>query len=72
MLPPCAEAVYLTMFEKCCQVMAPLIVEILKQVTTNCLPMETYVVPDILLKDAVYFAVGFSHYKLSNYLSFKA
>ena len=56
------------MFEKYCQV----IVEILKQVTANCLPMETYVVPDILLKDAVYFAVGFSHYELSNYLSFKA
>ena len=55
------------MFEKYCQVMAPIIVEILKQVTANCLPMETYVV-----QDAVYFAVGFSHYELSNYLSFKA
>ena len=60
------------MFEKYCQVMTPLIVEILKKVTANCLPMETCVVLDILLKDAVYSAVGFSHYELSNYLSFKA
>lgn len=71
-LRPCAEAVYLTMFEKYCQVMAPLIVEILKQVTAISLPMEACVMSDILLKDAVYAAVGFSHYELSNYLSFKA
>lgn len=71
-LRPCAEAVYLTMFEKYREVMAPLIVEILKQVTDNCLPMEAGVLSDILLKDAVYAAVGYSHYELSNYLSFKA
>lgn len=70
-LRPCAEALYLTIFEKYRQVMAPLIVEILKQVTSNCLPMEAGVMSDILLKDAVYAAVGYSHYELSNYLSFK-
>eukprot|EP01018_Ginkgo_biloba_P030923 Gb_25707 [translate_table: standard] len=70
-LRPCAEALYLTMFEKHREVMAPLVIEILKQITNNCQATEVEITSELLLKEAAYTAVGFAHYELSNYLSFK-
>ncbi|XP_057824503.2 uncharacterized protein LOC131036604 isoform X2 [Cryptomeria japonica] len=70
-LRPCAEALYLTLFENYRQVLAPMVLDILKEAMGNCLPTEVEITQQMLLKEAAYSAVGMTHYELSNYLSFK-
>eukprot|EP01018_Ginkgo_biloba_P021401 Gb_10007 [translate_table: standard] len=71
-LRPCAEALYLTLFENHRQVLAPLVVDILKEAMAGCPAAEVEITPGMLFKEAAYSAAGITHYELSNYLSFKA
>lgn len=71
-LRPCAEALYLTLFENYRQILSSLVVDILKEAMGNCPAAEVDITPGMLLKEAAYSAVGVTQYELSNYLSFKA
>eukprot|EP00249_Psilotum_nudum_P007668 c20733_g1_i1 orf=1506-4013(-) len=75
-LRPCAESLYLTLFEHYREILAPLVVQILKEASDNCPPATANVDIEIshrlLLKEAAYNAVGVAHYDLYGYISFQS
>ncbi|XP_029130607.1 importin-11 isoform X1 [Cajanus cajan] len=78
-LRPCAEALYIVLFETNSQVgaiytsqlLGPVVVSLLQESMNNCPTSVTEITPALLLKDAVYGATAYVYYELSNYLSFK-
>ncbi|KAL2621919.1 hypothetical protein R1flu_002124 [Riccia fluitans] len=75
-LRPCAESLYLALFERYREMLAPLVVEMLKQASDNCPPAapdaDVQITPALLLKEAVYNAVGVANYDLYDYIDFKS
>ncbi|XP_078444953.1 ARM repeat superfamily protein [Wolffia australiana] len=67
---PCAEALYITLFENYRHVLAPVVVSLLQEAMGSCPPAETEVTHRMLLKDAAYTAAGHVYYELSSYFSF--
>ncbi|KAL9269914.1 Importin-11-like protein, partial [Drosera capensis] len=70
-LRPCAEALYIVLFEKYSKLLGPVVVSILKEAMSNCPITLNEITPGLLLKDAAYGATAYVYYELSNYLSFK-
>ncbi|XP_034217949.1 importin-11 isoform X3 [Prunus dulcis] len=70
-LRPCAEALYIVLFENHSQLLGPVVVSILKEAMNGCPTSVTEITPGLLLKDAAYGAAAYVYYELSNYLSFK-
>ncbi|OMO84989.1 hypothetical protein CCACVL1_10480 [Corchorus capsularis] len=70
-LRPCAEALYIVLFENHSQLLAPIVVSILQEAMNGCPTTVTEITPGLLLKDAAYGAAAYVYYELSNYLSFK-
>ncbi|XP_008224554.1 PREDICTED: importin-11 isoform X1 [Prunus mume] len=70
-LRPCAEALYIVLFENHSQLLGPIVVSILKEAMNGCPTSVTEITPGLLLKDAAYGAAAYVYYELSNYLSFK-
>ncbi|XP_026414929.1 importin-11-like [Papaver somniferum] len=70
-LRPCAEALYIVLFENHSQLLGPVVVSILQEAMNGCSASETSITPGMLLKDAAYGAAGHVYYELSNYLNFK-
>ncbi|KAL5740360.1 hypothetical protein ACOSQ2_029540 [Xanthoceras sorbifolium] len=70
-LRPCAEALYIVLFENHSQLLAPVVVSILQEAMNGCPTSVTEITPGLLLKDAAYGAAAYVYYELSNYLSFK-
>ncbi|OUZ99130.1 Importin-beta [Macleaya cordata] len=70
-LRPCAEALYIVLFENHSQLLGPVVVSILQEAMNGCPTSETTITPGMLLKDAAYGAAGHVYYELSNYLNFK-
>ncbi|KAF5750804.1 hypothetical protein HS088_TW03G01144 [Tripterygium wilfordii] len=70
-LRPCAEALYIVLFENNSQLLGPIVVSILQEAMNGCPTSATEVTPGLLLKDAAYGAAAYVYYELSNYLSFK-
>ncbi|KAL6508046.1 hypothetical protein OROGR_024241 [Orobanche gracilis] len=69
-LRPCAEALYIVLFENHSQLLGPVVVSILQEAMNGC-PSVSEISPQLLLKDAAYGAAAYVYYELSNYLSFK-
>lgn len=69
-LRPCAEALYIVLFENNRHVLAPVVVSILHEAMHGSPPLENEMTPGMLLKDAAYSAAGHVYYELSNYLNF--
>ncbi|KAG4940904.1 hypothetical protein JHK87_044775 [Glycine soja] len=69
-LRPCAEALYIVLFETNSQV-GPVVVFLLQESMNNCPTSVAEITPALLLKDAAYGATAYVYYELSNYLSFK-
>ncbi|ONM26374.1 ARM repeat superfamily protein [Zea mays] len=67
---PCAEALFIVIFEKYRELLAPVVVSVLREAMAISPPQETEVTAGMLLKDASYTAAGHVYYELSNYLSF--
>ncbi|TKY65800.1 Importin-11 protein [Spatholobus suberectus] len=70
-LRPCAEALYIVLFETNSQLLGPVVVSLLQEAMNNCPTSVTEITPALLLKDAAYGATAYVYYELSNYLSFK-
>lgn len=70
-LRPCAEALYIVLFENNSQLLGPVVVSILQEAMNGCPTSTMEVTPGLLLKDAAYGAAAYVYYELSNYLSFK-
>ncbi|CAK8541978.1 unnamed protein product [Lathyrus sativus] len=70
-LRPCAEALYIVLFENNSQLLAPVVVSLLQETMNNCPTSVTEITSALLLKDAAYGAAAYVYYELSNYLSFK-
>ncbi|XP_050372009.1 uncharacterized protein LOC126789957 isoform X2 [Argentina anserina] len=70
-LRPCAEALYIVLFENHSQLLGPVVVSILQEAMNGCPTSITEITPGLLLKDAAYGAAAYVYYELSNYLSFK-
>ncbi|KAH8484872.1 hypothetical protein H0E87_026586 [Populus deltoides] len=70
-LRPCAEALYIVLFENHSQLLGPIVVSILQEAMNACPTSVTEITPGLLLKDAAYGAAAYVYYELSNYLSFK-
>ncbi|XP_065852108.1 uncharacterized protein [Euphorbia lathyris] len=70
-LRPCAEALYIVLFENHSQLLGPVVVSILQEAMNGCASSATEITPGLLLKDAAYGAAAYVYYELSNYLSFK-
>ncbi|XP_043724537.1 importin-11 [Telopea speciosissima] len=70
-LRPCAEALYIVLFENYSQLLGPVVVSILQEAMSGSSASETEISPAMLLKDAAYGAAGHVYYELSNYLNFK-
>ncbi|XP_052173406.1 uncharacterized protein LOC127788817 [Diospyros lotus] len=70
-LRPCAEALYIVLFENHSQLLGPVVVSILQEAMNSCPSSVTEITPGLLLKDAAYGAAAYVYYELSNYLSFK-
>ncbi|KAM5552603.1 hypothetical protein ABKV19_025032 [Rosa sericea] len=70
-LRPCAEALYIVLFENHSQLLGPVVVSILQEAMNGCPSSVTEITPGLLLKDAAYGAAAYVYYELSNYLSFK-
>ncbi|XP_024929738.3 uncharacterized protein LOC107434824 isoform X2 [Ziziphus jujuba] len=71
-LRPCAEALYIVLFENHSELLGPVVLSILQDATHGCPTSVTEITPGLLLKDAAYGAAAYVYYELSNYLSFKA
>ncbi|KAJ6822914.1 importin-11 isoform X1 [Iris pallida] len=69
-LRPCAEALYIVLFENNREVLGPVVVSILHEAMHGSPPLEIEISPGMLLKDAAYSAAGHVYYELSNYLNF--
>ncbi|KAL7136202.1 hypothetical protein ABFS83_10G013500 [Erythranthe nasuta] len=70
-LRPCAEALYIVLFENHSQLLGPVVVSILQEAMNGCPSSVSEISPQLLLKDAAYGAAACVYYELSNYLSFK-
>ncbi|KAM7467952.1 hypothetical protein LguiB_015514 [Lonicera macranthoides] len=70
-LRPCAEALYIVLFENYSQLLGPVVVSILQEAMNGCPSSVTEITPGLLLKDAAYGAAAYVYYELSNILSFK-
>ncbi|XP_004492469.1 uncharacterized protein [Cicer arietinum] len=70
-LRPCAEALYIVLFENNSQLLGPVVVSLLQETMNNCSASVTEITSSLLLKDAAYGAAAYVYYELSNYLSFK-
>ncbi|XP_073066536.1 uncharacterized protein [Primulina eburnea] len=70
-LRPCAEALYIVLFENYSQLLGPVVVSILQEAMSGCPSSGYEITPPLLLKDAAYGAAAYVYYELSNYLSFK-
>ncbi|KAK9168093.1 hypothetical protein Syun_000233 [Stephania yunnanensis] len=70
-LRPCAEALFIVLFENYTQLLCPVVVSILHEAMNGCPPSETAITPGMLLKDAAYGAVRYVSYELSSHLNFK-
>lgn len=70
-LRPCAEALYIVLFENHSQLLGPVVVSILQEAMNGCPTSVTEITSGLLLKDAAYGAAAYVYYELSNYLSFK-
>ncbi|EPS61178.1 hypothetical protein M569_13621, partial [Genlisea aurea] len=70
-LRPCAEALYIVLFENHGQLLGPVVVSILKEAMNVCPSSVVEIGPQLLLKDAAYSAAAYVYYELSNYLSFR-
>ncbi|GLT55700.1 hypothetical protein SLA2020_287960 [Shorea laevis] len=70
-LRPCAEALYIVLFENHSQLLAPVVVSILQEAMNGCPTSVTEITPGLILKDAAYGAAAYVYYELSNYLTFK-
>ncbi|XP_028794935.1 importin-11 [Neltuma alba] len=70
-LRPCAEALYIVLFENNSQLLGPVVVSLLQEAMNSCPTSVTEITPGLLLKDAAYGAAAYVYYELSNYLSFK-
>ncbi|KAK9930777.1 hypothetical protein M0R45_018088 [Rubus argutus] len=70
-LRPCAEALYIVLFENHSQLLGPVVVSILQEAMNGCPTSVAEITPGLLLKDAAYGAAAYVYYELSNYLSFK-
>ncbi|KAG5108124.1 hypothetical protein JHK84_045031 [Glycine max] len=70
-LRPCAEALYIVLFETNSQLLGPVVVFLLQESMNNCPTSVAEITPALLLKDAAYGATAYVYYELSNYLSFK-
>ncbi|KAF1883849.1 hypothetical protein Lal_00038341 [Lupinus albus] len=70
-LRPCAEALYIILFENNSQLLGPVVVSLLQETMNNCPTSVTEITPALLLKDAAYGAASYVYYELSNYLTFK-
>ncbi|CAK9150403.1 unnamed protein product [Ilex paraguariensis] len=70
-LRPCAEALYIVLFENHSQLLGPIVVSILQEAMNACPPSISEITPALLLKDAAYGAAAYVYYELSNYMSFK-
>ncbi|CAI9097268.1 OLC1v1033653C1 [Oldenlandia corymbosa var. corymbosa] len=70
-LRPCAEALYIVVFENHSQLLGPVIVSILQEAMSGCPSSVNEISQGLLLKDAAYSAAAFVYYELSNHLSFK-
>ncbi|KAF3644002.1 hypothetical protein FXO38_20387 [Capsicum annuum] len=68
---PCAEALYIVLFENYSQLLGPVVVSILQEAMNGCPSAVNEITPALLLKDAAYGAAAYIYYELSNYLSFK-
>jgi hypothetical protein len=75
-LRPCAESLYLALFESHRELLAPVVVEILKQALEGCPPAapgaDVIITPALLLKEAAYNAVGAANYDLHDYIDLKS
>ncbi|KAJ7540520.1 hypothetical protein O6H91_10G020100 [Diphasiastrum complanatum] len=74
-LRPCAESLYLALFENHREVLAPFVVQILEQTSDNCPPADpgadVQLTEALSLKEAAYNAVGVANYDLYDYINFK-
>ncbi|KAJ6316059.1 hypothetical protein OIU78_019357 [Salix suchowensis] len=70
-LRPCAEALYIVLFENHSQLLGPVVVSILQEAMNACPSSVSEITPGLLLKDAAFGAAAYVYYELSNYLSFK-
>ncbi|GFY82389.1 ARM repeat superfamily protein [Actinidia rufa] len=70
-LRPCAEALYIVLFENHSQLLGPVVVSIVHEAMNGCPASVSEITPGLLLKDAAYGAAAYVYYELSNYLSFK-
>ncbi|XP_074350982.1 uncharacterized protein LOC141690197 isoform X2 [Apium graveolens] len=70
-LRPCAEALYIVLFETHSQLLCPVVVSILQEAMGGCPSSVSEITQGLLLKDAAYGAAAYVYYELSNYLSFK-
>ncbi|XP_060202448.1 uncharacterized protein LOC132630871 isoform X2 [Lycium barbarum] len=70
-LRPCAEALYIVLFENHSQLLGPVVVSILQEAMSGCPSAVNEITRALLLKDAAYGAAAYIYYELSNYLSFK-
>ncbi|KAK7243804.1 hypothetical protein RIF29_38616 [Crotalaria pallida] len=58
-LRPCAEALYIVLFENNSQLLAPVVVSLLQETMNNCPTSVTEITPALLLKDAAYGAASY-------------
>ncbi|KAI3447803.1 hypothetical protein Pfo_004468 [Paulownia fortunei] len=70
-LRPCAEALYIVLFENHSQLLGPVVVSILQEAMNGCPSSVSELSSPFLLKDAAYGAAAYVYYELSNYLSFR-
>nr|XP_017243835.1 PREDICTED: importin-11-like isoform X2 [Daucus carota subsp. sativus] len=70
-LRPCAEALYIVLFENHSQLLGPVVVSILQEAMSECPSSVSEITQGLLLKEAAYGAAAYVYYELSNYLSFK-
>ncbi|KAK1365972.1 hypothetical protein POM88_041533 [Heracleum sosnowskyi] len=70
-LRPCAEELYIVLFETHSQLLGPVVVSILQEAMGGCPSTVSEITQGLLLKDAAYGAAAYVYYELSNYLSFK-
>ncbi|THG19731.1 hypothetical protein TEA_028283 [Camellia sinensis var. sinensis] len=59
-LRPCAEALYIVLFENHSQLLGPVVVSILQEAMNGCPTSVTEITPGLLLKDAAYGAAAFN------------
>ncbi|XP_010920803.2 uncharacterized protein [Elaeis guineensis] len=69
-LRPCAEALYIVLFENYRHLLGPVVVSILHEAMNCSPPLDIEITHGMLLKDAVYSAAGHAYYELSSYLNF--